>query len=362
MNNQKKNSAVIYCEKNLGTMDGKTANGLIRYSEKYKIIAVIDSSKAGQDAGVVVCGKNNGIPVYKDLSQTLKSDLSPQYFIYGMAPRDGKFSPGDRHILFSAMEKGMNIVNGLHEFLGDDKEFVAKSRSCYVTIQDIRKPKTAKELTLFTGQIFNVKCPKIAILGTDTSIGKRTTATILTEALQNRGVNAVMIATGQTGLIQGREYGVVLDAIPEQFIAGELESAIVKAYEKENPDIIIIEGQGALSHPAYCASCFIVRGGAPDAIILQHAPERKMLGDYPNLPMPTVTSEIEMIESFSGSKVIGLALNHENMTKELMETTIEDYEERYELPVTDVLIKGADKLIDGIVASFPELKEKILGA
>ena len=99
---------------------------------------------------------------------------------------------------------------------------------------------------------------------------------------------------------------MALDAIPEQFISGEMEAAVVEAYETENPDILIFEGQGSLSHPAYLSSFFIIRGGRPDAVILQHAPQRKMLGDYPNLPMPTIQSEILLIESFSGAKVIGI--------------------------------------------------------
>ena len=120
-------------------------------------------------------------------------------------------------------------------------------------------------------------CPRIAVLGTDGAIGKRTTATILTRALNERGIKAVMVGTGQTGLIQGARYGVALDAIPCQFCSGEMEAAVVEAFEAEHPDVIVIEGQGALSHPAYLSSTFILqrrpagrghpaaRAGAPDA-------------------------------------------------------------------------------------------------
>ena len=47
-------TAIVYCEGNFGALDGKTANGLIRHSEKYKILSVIDSEKAGMDSGVVL--------------------------------------------------------------------------------------------------------------------------------------------------------------------------------------------------------------------------------------------------------------------------------------------------------------------
>ena len=127
---------------------------------------------------------------------------------------------------------------------------------------------------MFNGRIATVTCPRIAVLGTDGAIGKRTTATILTQALNDRGIKAVLVGTGQTGLIQGARYGVALDAIPCQFCSGEIESTVVEAFEGEQPDVIIVEGQGALSHPAYLTSSFILRGSRPDAVILQHAPAR----------------------------------------------------------------------------------------
>ncbi len=359
LNNQTE-SAIIYCEKNFGKMDGKTANGLVRHSIKYRVIAVIDSDRAGEDSGEFLDGKKNGIPIYRDLSQTLAElKTAPKYFIYGMAPLEGMLCKQERQIMFHAMEKGMYIVNGLHEFLTDDETFVKKAKACNVKIIDIRKPKDKKDLSLFTGRIFDVKCPKIAVLGTDSAIGKRTTSRILTQALCDAGLKAVMVGTGQTALIQGVRYGVVLDAIPEQFISGEMEAALVEAYEFEKPDLIIIEGQGALSHPAYLSSCFIIRGSRPDAIILQHAPTRKTLGDYPKLPMPSVESEIKLLEIFSNSKVIGLALSHENMSEDDLDPTIADYEKKFKMPVTDVLKRGSDKLIGAICAGFPILERKL---
>ena len=360
MHKQKSESAIVYCEKNFGKMDGKTANGLVRFSERYRIVGVIDSDKAGQDAGEVLDAGKNGIPIFQDLAQALEQQsLPPTCFIYGMAPLDGFFSKQDRLVLFQAMEKGMTIINGLHEFLTDQESFVRKAQMCDVKIVDIRKPKAKKDLKVFSGGIFDVKCPKIAILGTDSAIGKRTTATILTQALNNAGLKTIMVATGQTGIIQGARYGVALDAIPEQFISGEMEAAVVEAYDGEKPDVIIIEGQGALSHPAYLSSCFIVRGSRPDAVILQHAPARKMLGDYPKLPMPTIESEINLIESFSGSKVIGITINHENMTDNDVKNVIQHYESEFSVSATDVLTTGTNRLVGKIFSTFPELEAKI---
>ena len=127
-----------------------------------------------------------------------------------------------------------------------------------LSMSESRAPRTI--CVLFSGNIHNVTCPRIAILGTDCAIGKRTTASVLVRALLDRGVKAAMVTTGQTGLIQGSRHGVALDAVPSQFCCGELEATIVEAFETDDPDIIIIEGQGALSHPAFCTSAFILMG------------------------------------------------------------------------------------------------------
>lgn len=353
-------SAIIYCEKSFGSMDGKTANGLVRFSQKFNIVAVIDSDEAGQDAGEVLDGKTKGIPIYADLSEALRRlDNPPQYFIIGMAPLDGMLSKADRAVMFQAMEQGMHLVNGLHEFLSYDESFVRKARTCDVKIFDIREPKKPKDLNLFSGRIFDVKCPKIAVLGTDTAIGKRTTATILTQTLNKLGLNTVLVGTGQTSLIQGARYGVAIDAIPAQFVAGELEAAVVTAYENETPDLLVIEGQGALSHPAYSSSCFIIRGACPDAIILQHAPKRKMRGDFPKLAMPTVESEIHLLQTFSNASVIGITLNHENMTEQDIDDVIARYENDYGLCTTDALRKDPNKLVNMVLSAFPKLARKL---
>ena len=213
-------TAVIYCEANFGAIDGKTANRLIRHSEKYKILSVIDSTKAGLDSGAVLGETPNAILIFRDLCDALTQIGGvPDYFIIGMAPASGMLSTIERDIVLDAMELGMHIVNGLHEFLNDDPIFAAACIAAKVTILDVRKLRDKKELRLFSGRIHEVTCPRIAVLGTDCAIGKRTTATVMTRALNDRGIKAVMISTGQTGLIQGARYGVALDAIPSQFAA-----------------------------------------------------------------------------------------------------------------------------------------------
>ena len=352
-------TAVVYCEANFGEVDGKTANGLVRSSDRYRILSVIDSHKAGLDAGVVLDGVASDIPVYRDLDEAIsQADRLPNFLIFGVAPSSGMLSAAERTVILDAMAKGLSIVNGLHEFLNDDPEFAAAAVMHDVQILDVRRPRDKNQLRMFTGRISSVTCPKIAVLGTDGAIGKRTTATILTQALNARGIKAVLICTGQTGIIQGARYGVALDAIPCQFCSGELESTVVEAFENERPDVIVIEGQGALSHPAYLTSSFILRGTRPEAVILQHAPARTMLGDFPDVTMPTPASEINLIQTFADTKVIGLTLNHEHLSNDDVTAAITRYEAELGIPATDALTRPTDALVDMVVRAFPDLDRK----
>jgi len=351
-----KANALVYSENEFGMIDGKVANGLARHSDKYKILGIIDSTKAGLDAGEYLDGIKNGIPVFENMDEAIKKlSLVPEYFIYGIAPLASFLDHKQREILLSAMKKGMSVVNGLPEFLSEDKEFIRKSSEYDVRIIDVRKPPLRKDLHNFSGSIRDIPTPVITVLGTDCAVGKRTTAVNLVEALKEEGLNAVFIATGQTGILQGSKYGIAVDVLTSGFATGEVENAIITAYEKENPDIFIVEGQGALSHPAFTSSSAIIRGAMPDAIILQHPPKRKNHCDYPEIPMPTVESEIELLEVFSKSKVIAITINHEDMNDMEVESTIVEYEYKYGLPATDVLKHGSAKLVKKIYELFPQL-------
>jgi len=349
-------TAVIYCEGQFGRQDGKTANGLVRHSEKYDILSVIDGDHAGADAGMVLDGIANGIPILASLPEAIShAGRTPDYLICGVAPSDGRLSPAQRVVLLDGISRGMHIINGLHEFLGDDVEFVAAGLLSGVTITDIRRPRPIDQLHQFSGRIFDVACPRIAVLGTDGAIGKRTTATLLTQALNARGIRAVMVGTGQTTLIQGGKYGVALDALVPQYCSGEVENQIVAAYEGENPDVIIVEGQGALSHPAYLTSAYILRGSRPAAVILQHAPRRLTLGDFPELAMPSIAGEITLIEAFSETKVIGITVNHEGMTRAEIPDAVRTIADESGLPATDPLTGPSDELVDMVLLAFPQL-------
>lgn len=354
-------TAVVYCEAQFGEQDGKTANGLVRHSEKYEILSVIDSVRAGVDAAEFLDGTPKGIPVLATLAECIAhAGRVPDYLICGVAPADGLLSDAQRVVLLNGIACGMHIINGLHEFLNDDAEFVAAALIAGVTITDVRRPKETRDLHLFSGRIFDVTCPRIAVLGTDGAIGKRTTATLLVDALNAHGIRAVLVGTGQTTLIQGGKYGAALDALVPQFISGEVEHQVVRAFEDEDPDVIVVEGQGALSHPAYLTSGHILRGSRPEGVILQHAPKRRVLGDFPMLPMPTPASEIKLIEAFADTTVIGVAINHEDMEPGEIDDAIADHRLLLGLPVTDPLTRPGSELVEMVLRSFPALAARAL--
>lgn len=348
-------TALVYSENEFGKLDGKVANGLVRQSDKYEIVGVIDSSLSGKDAGEHLDGEAKGIPIFHDIHQAVDQlPAVPEYFIYGMAPLEPRLNEVEREIICKAIKMGMNIVNGLPEFFTDDKVFMELSTKYGVSIFDVRKPPARKDLHSFTGQIMEVKTPIVGISGTDCAVGKRTTALYLVQALRKDGLKAAFITTGQTGILQGSKYGIAIDVLTSGFATGEVENAILEA-EKENPDIIVVEGQGALSHQAFTSSSAIIRGAMPRAIILQHPPKRVNRCDFPKIPMPTLESEIELLEVFSGSPVIAITINHEGMSNDEIEKAIFAYEEEFALPTTDVLKFGCDKLIEKLYETFPEL-------
>lgn len=355
-----KQTALIYCEGQFGLVDGKTAAGLVRHSELYDIVGVIDSFLAGKDAGEELGDKNRNIPIFSSLDAALEQlPEIPNCYIYGKAPLDACISTAERSLVLAAIEQGMTIINGLHQFFSDDLEFSRKATEHGVQIKDIRKPPSLSDLHVFTGQIARVHIPVIAVLGTDCACGKMTTAVELNHALNQIGLKSVMVATGQTSLMQGAKYGAPMDALISQFAIGELEHAVVQAFDEEHPDVILIEGQSSVSHPAFMSSLGILKGSLPDGVILQHPPGRQMRCDFPHLAMPTLEQEIQLIEAIAQTRVIAIALSHENLTPQTLQTLIHDYEQRLGLPTTDVLSHGCQKLIQALSDRFPKLKLKL---
>lgn len=339
-------SAVILSEGFFGTSTGKTGNGLVRVSKALKIIGVIDSNHAGKDAGEVLDGKRNGIPIFGSVQESLGA--KPDWLIVGVASIGGRLPPTFRPMVIDAIRSGVGILSGLHEKLSEDEEFTTHAKQYGARIVDLRKPRPLHEMYQYSALAEKIDCARIPILGTDGSIGKRTTGLILYGSLKSIGVGVEFITTGQTGLLQGAEYGIPLDSILGDYMVGELEAEIFRAWQERHPQVIIVEGQGSISHPAYvCGSRAIVCASKPTHIVVQHAPGRKVRNfgkGNVNIPMPKVQREIELLKMYSDADTLAITINHENMTR----TEVEEYEawtrRELEIPSWDVLAEGGDGL------------------
>lgn len=345
--------ALVFADGAFTTPNGKTAHGLVRFTERYDIIGVIDHLFSGKDAGEVLDGKANGIPIFSNLEDAVRElglENGQVSFVVGLAPDGGRLPPEAKTTIKNALQMGMNIDSGLHDFLHKDIELMAIAEQHGSRVRDIRRTPDRDQLHFFTGKIEEVDCLKIALLGTDSAIGKRTTAWIIVHALRAAGLKAEMVGTGQTAWMQGAKYSMIMDSCINDFVSGEIEHAVYEAWRNESPDVIVIEGQGSLMNPAYPGGFEILAAGRPDFVILQHAPKRVEYDGFPGYRLHSLPEQIHAIETISGKKVLAITVNHELMEKEEIPEACARITEETGLPAVDVLESGAEGLLQLIRA------------
>jgi uncharacterized NAD-dependent epimerase/dehydratase family protein len=225
-------------------------------------------------------GKANRIPIFVSLERAVEvadGNARPAtHFVVGLAPDGGRLSKTVRQDVKNAVSYGLNVDCGLHDYLSEDPEIM-----------------------------------KLAVLGTDSAIGKRTTAWLIVNGFKAQGFSAEMVGTGQTAWMQGVKYGIIMDSLVNDFVAGEIEHAVWTAWNEEKPDIVVIEGQGSLMNPAYPGGFEILAAGRPDIIILQHAPARLEYDGFPGYAIQPLRQQVQAIELLSGKPVVAITINHE---------------------------------------------------
>lgn len=343
-------TAIVLCDGFYATDNGKTAHGLVRGSDRYRIVGVVDPPTAGRDAGEVLDGVSRGIPISASIEAALaRSPEKVEYAIVGIATAGGRFTPGLRASLLEAIGKGLSVVCGLHEFVSDDEELSEAARRQGVTITDVRRPPPKDRLHFWTGEVLRLPTPRIAVLGTDCAIGKRTTTRLLVEACNANGIRAEWISTGQTGWMQGAPFGILLDSLPNDFVSGELEHAILSCARELSPEVIFLEGQSSLRNPSGpCGSELILSGGAR-GVILQHAPARPFFEGFEEqgCRMPPVEEEIELIRLL-GARTLALTLNTERLAGIEAKAHGDELRRRLGIPVVLPLEEGAAGLVPEI--------------
>ncbi len=345
--------AIVWCDGAFNTPEGKTAHGLVRFTRRYQVLSVIDRTYAGRDAAEVLDGTAKGIPVVPDLDAALaharQLGVTPTHFVVGMAPDGGRLPDHGRTTALAAIAAGLHVDCGLHDFLSEDPAFVAAAAEHGVRLRDVRMPPHRKHLHHFSSRIEEVRSLKVALLGTDSAVGKRTTAWILVHALEAAGRSVEMVGTGQTGWLQGARYSMVLDSLVNDFVAGELEHAVVSAWDERKPEVICIEGQGSLMNPAYPGGLEILAACRPEVVMLQHAPTRIDYDGFPGYPIQPIEQQIAALELVGGRPVVAITLNHEGLEgREAIDAACAELHERTGLPVCDPLIHGAQPLLDAL--------------
>ncbi len=354
-------NAIVFCEGAFATTNGKTAHGLVRRSDRYRVVAVIDSNYASRDAGEVLDQRPAEIPVVGDLESAVnvaeERGLGATHFVIGLAPDGGRLPKSARQVVLQAISSGLHVDSGLHDFLSEDPEIAAAAAEHGVTLRDVRKPPERDQLHFFSGKIEQVSCLKVALLGTDSAVGKRTTAWLLKDALEERGWTAEMVGTGQTAWMQGARFGTVVDSIVSDFVAGEIEHAVWSAWNEARPDVLLLEGQGSLMNPAYPGGFELLAAGRPDLIILQHAPARQEYDGFPGYPMHPLETQIEALELISGKPVVAVTVNHENLTGPQLDAAKASIQASTGLPVSSPLRDGCGILVDVLEPYLEEPRE-----
>lgn len=341
-----KKNAIVLTDGLLLTSDAKTAHGLIRGTERFHIIGLVDGeANAGKDAGILLDGKRRDIPVFATMDAAIDALENVDYLIIGVATVGGILPKNMLALIYDAVEKGISVVNGLHEYLNDKPDLVALAASNGAQLIDVRKPKSRADLHFWDGAIFNVTAPIIAVIGMDCAMGKRTTARMLKQACNAEGMKAEMIYTGQTGWLQGGKYGFIFDSTLNDFVSGELEHAIVSCWKDTNPDILFLEGQSALRNPSGPCGLELLISGNAKQVVLIFAPKRKYFDNEAHWgEIPSVASEIELIQKI-GSKVIAVAINTENCTDEEAYAYQKEYTVSLGMPVLLPIQEGMAPII-----------------
>jgi uncharacterized NAD-dependent epimerase/dehydratase family protein len=340
-------TALILTNGLLDTEDAKTAHGLIRGTSRFKIVGVIDPVVSGKDAGEVLDGSCRNIPVHPSIAEFVEqTNLRPDYAIVGVALSGGKLPEDWHEILLEAIHNRIGVISTMHHSLGDIPVLRDAARKNGVQILDLRKPKPIDQLHFWSGEIYKIETPRIAVLGMDCSIGKRTTCRFIEQACRHIGIRAEMIYTGQTGWLQGYGHGFIFDATLNDFVSGELEHAVLECDRESSPDLILIEGQSGLRNPSGPCGSEIIVSANVKGVILQHAPFRIFYEELEKMGcrLPAVEDEISLIKMY-GAQTLAVSLNGEGGTEEEIIRYRQELAQKLGIPVIRPLQDGVADLL-----------------
>jgi uncharacterized NAD-dependent epimerase/dehydratase family protein len=318
---------------------GKTARGVIHYSP-HAVVAMLDSTRAGETY--------RGVPIVATVNDALC--FNPTTALVGVATQGGRFPPEWRELLRSCISKGLDVENGLHEFLADDPELSELARRHNVELRDLRRPPA--DLSVPTGENLQLAAQVVLTVGSDCAIGKKTVAVELDLEARRRGLASVFVPTGQTGIaIAG--WGIAVDAVVADFLAGAAERLVVEGAARGG-ELLFVEGQGSIVHPAYSGVTLgLVHGSAPHAYVLCHKANATVVEGYPDHPLPALPKIVELYERASlplrPARVAAIALNTADLSDDDARAAVEDVQRETGLPADDPVRFGAGPLLDAVL-------------
>ena len=324
---------------------GKTMRGVMRY-RRDDVVAVLDSTRAG--------GTDAGVPVVGDVQGALA--FGPEVAIVGVATQGGRFPPEWRDILRACIAKGLSIENGLHEMLADDSELRPLADAAGVELRDLRRP--PEGLDCATGANLDVDSRIVLTVASDCAVGKMTVSLELDRAARERGLESLFVPTGQTGIaIAG--WGLSVDAVIADFIAGAAERLVVEGSERGG-DLLLVEGQGSITHPAYSGVTLgLIHGSAPHAYVLCHMAGTTEVEGYDGYPLLSLPKLVALHEAISLTRrpaaVACIALNTRHLADDEARAAIAAAEAETGLVADDPVRFGAGRLLEAVLARVEPL-------
>jgi len=317
---------------------GKTARGVLRYRPE-QVVAILDSARAGEEL--------EGKPVVRSVADALPYE--PTVALVGVATQGGRFPPAWRELLKDAIRARLDLESGLHEFVSDDVELAALAREHGVELRDLRRP--PRGLNVPTGANLHNERPTVLTVGSDCAIGKMTVALELEREARRRGVRAEFVPTGQTGIaIAG--WGIAVDAVVSDFVAGAAERLVVEALARGG-DVLFVEGQGSLLHPAYSGVTLgLTHGTAPHAYVLCHMAGKRFVDGDERFPIPPLAELVDLYERTSllarPAAVRAIALNTRLLDEDAARAAVAAAEADTGLPADDPVRFGPARLVDAL--------------
>lgn len=336
---------IILTEGHTEPVTGKTATCVVRYRPE-QVVALLDSTQAGKTAQELL-GVGNTIPIVASLADAPDANA----LMLGIAPSGGRIPAPWRSVILEAIQRGMDIVSGLHEFVSNDPEFSRAAAANGVQLIDVRKN---SERDVAHRRNIREGCLRIHTIGQDCSVGKMLVALELTNAMKAQGVKAKFIATGQTGIMVEGD-GSPIDCVVSDFVSGAVEKMILA---HQHNDVLFIEGQGSLSHPRYSGvTLSLLHGCMPHGMILCYEVGRKNVYGMDHIPLKSLAEMVKINEVMANlqgpSKVIGVAMNSRKASAEEAERERERVRQELGLPVCDVIRHGPEELLQAVYQLMP---------